>query len=150
MTGQATAWTSRAASAARLWQLAMVGGRPVLQLGRAALPLDAVQDYQVERIVERDNEGLLFNFALFGLLACALVIPVLQDMLSAKFLIAAGVLAAIALMSLSEVIFAEKIVLYRLELLMRDGRIERFVSGNAADIDLVAQAMAATARPSAN
>lgn len=120
----------------------MVAGRPVLQLGRASLPLDEVQDYHVERFAERDNEGLLFNFALFGLLACAVLIPVMQDVLGVKFLIAAGVLAAIAMMSLSEVVFAEKIVHFRLDLKMRDGRVESFVSGNAADIDLIARAMA--------
>ena len=141
---QTTAWSvpASAPSPARLWQLAVVAGRPVLRLGQRSLPLDEVRDYHVQRIAERDNEGLLFNFALFGLLACALVIPVLQNVLAVKFLIAASVLGAIALMSLSEVLFAQKIEYFRLDFELLDGRIESFVSGNSADIEAVTRTMA--------
>ena len=121
-------------STSALWQLGEVAGRPALRLGNRWLALDEVYSYAVHKVSERDNEGLLFNFALFGLLACAFVIPVLQEVMEPKFLIAAGLLGAIALMSLSEVIFAKKIEYYRLDFTMRHGESVSFASGNATDI----------------
>jgi len=121
-------------STTALWQLGEIAGRPALRLGKRWLALDEVFSYGVQKVSERDNEGLLFNFALFGLLACAFVIPVLHELMEPKFLIAAGLLGAIALMSLSEVIFARKIEYYRLDFTMRQGESISFTSGNATDI----------------
>ena len=129
------------ASNSTLWQLGQIAGRPALRLGQRWLALDEVRSYGVRKIAERDNEGLLLNFSLFALLACAFVIPVLQDVMAAKFLIAAGLLGAIALMSLSEVIFARKIEYFRLDFTMRDGRAISFTSGNVTDIAAIMQTL---------
>ena len=129
------------AATTALWQLGDVAGRPALRLGKRWLALDDVYSYGVQKIVERDNEGLLFNFALFGLLACAFVIPVLHELMAPKFLIAAGMLGAIALMSLSEVLFARKIIYFRLDFTMRSGEAVSFTSGNATDISAIMQTL---------
>ena len=134
------------APASALWQLGEVSGRPALRLGKRWLALDEVHSYGIHKICERDNEGLLFNFALFGLLACAFVIPVLQQVMEPKFLIAAGLLAAIALMSLSEVLFARKVEYYRLDFTMRDGSSVSFTSTNAADMGAIMQTLKGLSR----
>lgn len=128
-------------SSERLWQLGWIGERPVLQMGKRILYLDEVCNYSVERISERDNEGLILNFVLFGLLACAFVIPVMQNVMAMKFLIAAGLLGAIALMSLSEVLLADKVEHYRLDFEMRDGRVESFVSAYYDDVYAIEQTL---------
>ncbi len=128
-------------ASAALWQLGKFNGRPALRLGKRWLALDEVYSYGVEKVSERDNEGLIFNFALFGLLACAFVIPVLHEMMEPKFLIAAGLLGAIALMSLSEVIFAKKIEYFQLDFTMRNGEAISFTSSNAYDVAAILKTM---------
>ena len=122
-----------------MWQAGQIDGRDVLWLGRQWLVLDEIQSFQAHFIAERDNEGLMVNFSLFGILACAFVIPVLHDVIAAKFLIGAGLLGAIALMSLSEIIFSEPIKTVRLEFTMRDGRKMSYSSGQQADVAALVQ-----------
>lgn len=91
----------------------VIGGRVV---ARAAIRCVAVIRQQ-----ERDIDGQLFNFSVYLLIAAVFLIGVVEIGWRSRFLLATGFFAAVGLMSLVDVITANRLAYWRIDVTLDTG-----------------------------
>lgn len=126
-------WWLESASSDEAAQQA-VGGEDILRLGNHAVRLEDIVSYKVNEVAERDMDGLLFNVAVFLLVAAVFLIGVLQFGWLERFLIGFLFLLILGISSLAEVAGLNTIRYLQLTVFTRSGRAVEFTSVDARDL----------------
>jgi hypothetical protein len=105
-----------------------------LIIGGTFVSFGDVEAFDIVETRERDWEGQLICTTLYGVAAALVLSAICLALLDLRFLIAVAFLSAVALLSLGDVLGTPAVSLFRLEMLLRDGRTIGFLD---ADEDVV-------------
>ncbi|MEZ5842269.1 MAG: hypothetical protein R3D27_00865 [Hyphomicrobiaceae bacterium] len=75
----------------------------------------------VTRMAERDIDGQLFNFSVYLLIAAVFLIGVVEIGWRSRFLLATGFFVSVGLMSLMDVITANRLAYWRIDVTIEGG-----------------------------
>jgi hypothetical protein len=98
-------------------------------IGGTRYDLADVVSYEVEAEEERDCAGQILCCAIYGVSASVMLIAMVIGGLDWKFIIGVVFVAAIALMCLADALAVKPVTIYRLRMLMSDGRSAVFAAG---------------------
>ncbi len=90
-------------------------------IGERLVPRSAIRSVVVIRQTERDIDGQLFNFSVYLLIAAVFLIAVVEMGWRTRFLLATGFFAAVGLMSLVDVITANRLAYWRIDVTLDTG-----------------------------
>lgn len=106
-----------------------------LSVGGLTFDYADVASYELGVVTERDWSGQLLCAAVYGLASALFLIGVMLGSLDGKFLIAVVFLAAISAMSMIDALGTRPVTVYRLDMILFDGRQVSFVDGDEAVVD---------------
>lgn len=109
-----------------------------IELGSLRLPREEIVGCRIEDVVERDTAGKLATLGLFFAAALVLLLGVVEFGWRTRFLIGAVVLGTIAAVSGMEALGINRIVYYRLDVLLKDGRRVGYTTASRADAEALA------------
>ncbi|MDX2309111.1 MAG: hypothetical protein NW216_12790 [Hyphomicrobium sp.] len=123
----------RYVSAPRMWEPATgPGAEPAIRIGRRRLALAEIVAVREEHVIDSDTGGLMLMATAFMVAAIFLVVLVLDFYWRTRFLIGAGIFAALAFASLSELPGLRPIRFTRLAIETATGE-QLFTTVDAAD-----------------
>ncbi len=115
----------------------------VLTIGeRRPIPIADIASVSLDTISERGDRGLWTMTVFFGLAAVAILIGVIGHDWRTRFLIGAGLLAALAATSLAEAFAAARIGYRRLSIVTHRGERTVFASAEPGEVEQLARALA--------
>lgn len=90
-------------------------------IGARVVARDAITTIGVVHQSERDIDGQILNFSIYLLIAAAFLIAVVEMGWQSRFLLATGFFAAVGLMSMVDVILANRITYWRIDVGLTSG-----------------------------
>ncbi len=120
------------------WNVPTKGHGHWVDLGGLRLPREEIAGCRIEDIAERDTAGKLATLGLFFAAALVLLLGVVEFGWRTRFLLGSVVLGTVAAVSDMEALGINRIVYYRLDVLIKDGRRVGYTTASRADAEALA------------